>query len=176
MTKPGQELLTRGASHHSPWRPERASGVSETVTPRAQPTFGPERREVTLEVSRELLHRPWFRQTLKRFLRLMALRDNWNGYGERAVHEDAVKRAMSVLREVGVDGPPPDVVPTAEGGVQLEWAGAGWEIEVEVRPVGPAAVLIADPSGQELEHVAGARNPVWQELRTRIAAMGAATA
>ena len=175
MTRLGRELLSRGASHPSPWRSERVSGVSETVTPRAQPMFGPERREVTLEVSRELLECPWFRQTLKRFFRLMALRDDWNGYGERAVHDGAVKRAMSVLREVGVDGPPPDVVPTAEGGVQLEWAGAGWEIEVEVPPVGPAAVWIADPSGQETEHVAGARNQVWGELRKRIAAMGAAT-
>ena len=176
MTTSGQELLTRGATHPSPWRSERASGVSETVTPSARPAFGPERREVTLEVSRGLLERPWFRETLKRLLRLMALRDNWNGYGERAVHEGAVKRAMNVLKEVGVEGPPPDVVPTADGGVQLEWAGAGWEIEVEVPPVGLAAVFIVDPSGDELELVAGARNQIWEQLRMRIAAMGAATA
>lgn len=175
MTASGQELLSRGPSHRPSWRSMRASGISETVTPRARPV-GPERREVTLEVSRELLERPWFSEALKRFLGLIALRDNWNGYGERVVHEGAVKRAMNVLKEVGVDGPPPDVVPTAEGGVQLEWTGAGWEIEVEVPPVGLAAVFIVYPSGEQLELVAGARNPVWEQLRTHLAAIGAATA
>ena len=107
MTASGQELLTRGASHPSPWRSERASGVSETVTPPARPAFGPERREVTLKVCRRLSERPWFHEVVSRFRSLLALGDNWNGYGERAVHEGAVKRAVNVLNVVGAEGPRP---------------------------------------------------------------------
>jgi hypothetical protein len=117
---------------------------------------------------------PWFREVLSRFHRLLALGDNWNGYGEQAIHEDAVKRAVNVLDIVGVDGPRPDVVPTAAGGVQLEWEGAGFEIEVEIPPFGPASVFVLDSSGEEWEVRAGSRNRIWEELRERITAMGAA--
>lgn len=176
MTVSRQELLTHGALHPSPWRSERVSGVSETVTPSARPAFGPDRREITLRVSRELSERPWFNDVFSRLCRLLALGDNWNGYGERAVHEGAVKRAMEVLDVVGVDGPCPDVVPTSEGGVQLEWTSSASEIEVEIPPVGPALVFVVDDSGPEFEILAGARSSVWAELQDRIARMGAASA
>lgn len=175
MTTISQDLLTRRIAHPSPWS-ERIRGVSETATPRTRPAFGPERREVTLEVSRGLYYRPWFHELLSRIRRLLALRDNWNGYGERAIHEGALKRAVNVLNVIGTDGPCPDIVPTSEGGVQLEWAGADYEIEVEIPPVGLASVLVVDASGEESEYLAGARNEVWEQLRTRIAAMGTATA
>ena len=107
---------------------------------------------------------------------MLALGDNWNGYGERAVHKGALKRAVNVLDVIGVDGPCPDIVPTSDGGVQLEWASTDGEIEVEIPPVGLASVFIVDAAGEESEFLAGARNEIWQQLRTHIAAMGAATA
>lgn len=173
MTVTGQELLTSGASHPSPWS-ERTRAVSETATPPARPAFGPERREFTLGVSRRLYESPWFPEMLSRIRRLMALGDNWNGYGERAVHDGALKRAVGVLGVIGVDGPCPDIVPTSGGGVQLEWTSADCEIEVEIPPVGLASVYVAESSGEESEFSAGARNRVWEQLRERIAEMGAA--
>lgn len=175
MTALHQALVTSSATQPSPWRSNSALSVSETITPRPRKALWPGNREITLEVSRNLRERPWFHPTLTRMLMLLALDHNWNGYGERAVHEAAVKRAIDVLDVVGVDGPRPDVVPTSGGGVQLEWAGGGCEIEVEIPPVGLAAVFIVEASGEESEVLAGARNAVWEKLRARIAAMGDAT-
>lgn len=176
MTASGQELLSRRVSQPSPWTSERANGVSETVTQPARLGVVPERREVTLRVSRRLSERPWFHEVLARFRRLLVLGDNWNGYGERPVHESAVKRAVNVLDAVGAAGPRPDVVPTADGGIQIEWSGAGFEVEVEVPPVGPASVLVVDASGKETEMIAGARSSAWRQLRAQVSAMAAASA
>ena len=176
MKVAGQELLNSRVSHPSPWRSRRVVGVSETVTSRPRSSLGPERREITLEVSRRLVQRPWFGETLSSILSLLALGDNWNGYGERAIHESAVKRAVNVLAVIGAAGPCPDVVPTSEGGIQLEWAGAGFEIEVEVPPVGPASIFLADPSGEYSEVLAGRQHKIWERLREHISAIGAASA
>jgi len=176
MTASTQELLTRAVCRPSPWNASRARGTSETMNVRSPVSFGPDRREITLRVSRQLSRRPWFHQALRDFRRLLALDDNWNGYGERAVHEDAVKRAMNVLNVVGVDGPRPDIVPTSDGGVQVEWSADGSEIEVEIPPVGPASVFIVEASGEESEVSAGARNAVWEQVRARVSEMGIATA
>ena len=176
MTASTQELLTRSVRRPSPWNAPRARGTSETMSARSRVSFGPGRREITLRVSRRLSRRPWFHQALRDFRRLLALDDNWNGYGERAVHEDAVKRAMNVLNVVGVDGPRPDIVPTSDGGVQVEWSVDGCEIEVEIPPGGPASVFIAEASGEESEFSADARNAVWEQIRTRVSAMGTAKA
>ena len=91
----------------------------------------------------------WFHPTLSQLAKFLSLGDDWDGYGAKATHESAVKRAVAVLNAVCPAGPEPWVVPTSDGGMQIEWASNGLEIEIEVLPAGPAQILIVEPSGQE---------------------------
>ena len=146
------------------------------MTPAAGPAPGPERREITLEVSASLRRQPWFHPTVGRLEGFLSLKEDWNGYGEQPIHESAVKRAVAVLDDVCPMGPEPWVVPTSDGGVQIEWAAGGFEIEVEVPPTGPAQILIVEPSGGEFEMLAHADSiDVWGRLRDRIAQMRCST-
>lgn len=174
MTLMDQELLSGPKTPQFVTR--GAAGTSETMTPRPHSRFGPPTHgTLTVRVSGQLLERPWFPETLNRLLELLSLGDNWNGYGESAVHTSSVKRAVNVLDAVGSEGPRPGVVPTSAGGIQLEWVGNGFEIEVEIPPNGAASVFVVDPLGNETERLVGTRSTVWQELREHISGMGAAT-
>lgn len=153
-----------------------AAGTSETVTPRPHPRFGPPTHgTLTVRVSSQFCKTPWFLETIAQILELLSLGDNWNGYGESAIHTSSVKRAVNVLDVIGSEGPSPEVVPTSAGGIQLEWVGNGFEIEVEIPPSGAASVFVVDPQGNETEHLVAARSKVWLELREHISGMGEVT-
>jgi len=171
MSAVEQDLLSESTPLQRSWVASARAGVSETMTPAAGTVLGPERREITLQVSAALFRQPWFRPTLDRMLGFLSLGEDWNGYGERPIHESAVKRAVDALNEICPDGPSPCVVPTPDGGVQIEWMTGGFEIEVEIPPSGPALVLIVDPSGQEIETTANARSGTWELLRDYLSRM-----
>lgn len=163
-----QELLTRSSLSSSLWHAEARSGISEAITSADAPIFGPERREISFEVSAILANQLWFRPALDNLLEFLSLGDNWNGYGERPIHEGAIKKAVAVLNAVCREGPAPQVVPTSDGGVQIEWEANQYEIEIEIPPVGPALILIVDPSGEEKEVSAGPNSEVWIHIRDRL--------
>ena len=169
----GQELLAGGHAHaHAPsWERTTTVGISETITPVG--TFALRAGPPRLPVSPGLASQPWFNPMLIQLAGFLALGENWNGYGEHPIHESAVKRAVDVLDTICSDGPAPQVVPMSDGGVQIEWAAGGFEIEVEVPPFGPAQILIVEPSGNEVEMAASSsRSPAWGQLRDQIAQMG----
>lgn len=128
------------------------------------------RRDIKVEISHGLSHRPWWPQALASLRELAALEHNWNGYGERAVTDEALLCAVAVLEAVGA-GPCPDIVPVFDGGVQIEWA----DTEIEVPParapvevflpgIDGDAVLVADPYNGE------AHSSDWARVRDAIAA------
>ena len=169
-------LLTESDLVWPSWSRMAAAGASETLTPATDPTLGPERREITLTVSGTLHSQPWFRPTLSQLASFLSLGNDWDGYGAQPIHESAVKRAVAVLNAVCPAGPEPWTVPTTEGGVQIEWALGGFEIEIEILPGGPAQILIVEPSGKESEMPAFSHSiETWELLRERIAEMGRST-
>ena len=174
MTMMDQALLTDTKTPQFVTR--STAGTSETVTPHPRSRIGsPTHGTLTVRVSSQFCKSPWFLETIAQLLELLSLGDNWNGYGESAIHTSSVKRAVNVLDIIGREGPRPGVVPTSDGGIQLEWVGNGFEIEVEIPPSGGASVFVVDPQGNETEHLVAARSKVWQELREHISGMGAAT-
>ncbi len=177
MTVTNQPLLTSELSQVSHHRTCDTTGMSETITPgsRPPPPFDSARPVLRLTVLSELRARPWFGETFTRFQTLLKLGENWNGYGEKAVHENAVKRALNVLEAIGTEGPAPWVVPTFEGGLQLEWTGNDYEIEVDIPPEGSASVLIVGPNNTETEHSVGSQSEVWATLRELITEIGRET-
>ena len=171
-----QELLTGSGSQSLMRQVPATAGISDIMTSSKSPAFGPERREISFEVSKSLAGQPWLRPILRRLLGFLDLGENWNGYGERPIHESALKRVVAVLDVVCPEGPVPDVVPTSDGGVQIEWSIGGHEIEIEVLPIGSAQIYLAEPSGSEREMAADASSTmVWGLLRNHVAQLRSAT-
>lgn len=83
----------------------------------------------------------WLARTARAVLQLRFLEPNWNNRGASAPDANTLLRALDLLvRAASYDTPPPDVVPTAIGGVQLEWHRCRMDIELEVAPEGKASL------------------------------------
>ncbi len=68
--------------------------------------------------------------------------------GWQPMTSTAVVSSLQALRRVmSVDSGRPSVTPLPEGGLQFEWHEAGWDIEIEVDPVGSI-----DTWGQHLDN------------------------
>ena len=83
-----QGLLTESDLPGPSWSRMAVAGLSQTLTPAADPTLGPERlgperREITLTVSATLHSQPWFYPTLSQLAEFLSLGDDWDGYGQR---------------------------------------------------------------------------------------------
>jgi hypothetical protein len=66
---------------------------------------------------------------------LRLLEPNWNNRGAPALDENAILLALELLYgAASADTPPPDVVPTVGGGIQLEWHRCRMDIELGVSP------------------------------------------
>lgn len=73
---------------------------------------------------------------------LLKLPRNWDGYGADPIHPRCKAMVLDVLdRVVQEDTPPPSVVPTRPGGVQLEWHTNGIDLEIEISPDGKLSLL-----------------------------------
>lgn len=76
---------------------------------------------------------PWVKPTIDRLGILLALPENWDSYGAASISFANVEYAFRLLGFIiGDDTPPPDVVPTSEGSIQIEWHEVGIDLEVEV--------------------------------------------
>ena len=126
-----------------------------------------------LTASTNLRNQSWFLPMRNQLQRFLALEENWNGYGERPIHEEAIKRTIDVLNAiVSETTPKPDIVPTSKGGIQIEWVSKDYEVEVEVFPTEPAQIIIVEPSGQEHECQADSTSEMWGTLRGILKKMG----
>ena len=147
-------------------------GASETVSQSARtysfhhssmPPLSPER------ILNSLRAQPWFKGVLERLNRFMSYDKNWNGYGEEAIGDRAVGRALVALYQVALGGPTPVVVPMSHGGIQIEWYYGSTEIEVDVPLSGPICVLIVHPDGtMKEESVNDLDDPIWGRLHSVI--------
>ena len=74
--------------------------------------------------------------------RLLALPDNWDGYGSPAITPAARDTTRHLVRHVAAFRVPvPKLVATPCGGLQWEWRLSGRELELEVRPSGQVEYL-----------------------------------
>lgn len=110
----------------------------------------------------------WFPAAVDDFRRLLQLPENWDTYGAAPIAAEAVAAAAALLlRTASGDTPKPSVVPTVDGGVQLEWHRHGIDLEVEIRPTGEYSAFYEDRvRGTEWETTVGAGEP---RIRTALA-------
>lgn len=79
----------------------------------------------------------WLSPTIERLNQLLALPENWDLDGAPRVDPRAAIAALELLGAAArPDTPVPSIVPTDEGGVQLEWHMREIDLEVEVTPTG----------------------------------------
>lgn len=76
---------------------------------------------------------PWVKQTVTALVEIMQLAQNWDSYGARPVATVAVGRALDILtRVMGKASPAPNIVPLADGGLQMEWHTGNHDLEVVI--------------------------------------------
>ncbi len=101
---------------------------------------------------------------VEQLVQLGSLRPGWNSYNARAVTATALRGALQLLVELDWQGALPTVSPTAAGGIQLEWGGDDYGVELEIRPDGTIAVLVRGDEFTEWEsEITGAADRRLQE-------------
>src|SRR5438132_11999136 len=61
------------------------------------------------------------------------LPDNWNSYGAKRIQPELAEAATRLLSKiVQPETPKPEVVPTTEGGLQIEWHIRGIDLEIKI--------------------------------------------
>jgi hypothetical protein len=84
----------------------------------------------------------WLKPTVEALARILCLPPNWNSYNARPVSPDAVISSIELLNQVAApDTPPPQVVPTNRGGVQLEWHFP--DIDLEIKALSPGRFSVS---------------------------------
>jgi hypothetical protein len=77
--------------------------------------------------------RKWEVAAVRTLVRLAQLPAGWDSYGAPMVRRDAGHFALEILDGVMRSmTPPPQIVPSATGGVQLEWHEKGIDLEIHV--------------------------------------------
>lgn len=105
---------------------------------------------VTFRVAAETFDR--MQEPLRRIDALMSLDAGWDSYGGYPVQPRAALHAVQLLAAIlENDVPPPSVVPTVTGGLQLEWHDSGADLEMEVRVDRSVEVFLQLPNEQTWE-------------------------
>jgi hypothetical protein len=96
----------------------------------------------------------WFYPAMSRFQHLSRLADNWDTYGGSRVSDDAIYTALSIIARLLRDqSVPPAIVPTSQGGVQLEWHRVGDEVEVRVTPTGEISAFRCNEGDGKIDEI-----------------------
>jgi hypothetical protein len=94
----------------------------------------------------------WIVAFTKRVEEILSLPPNWDGEDARAIDVSCVIEALDFLfSALSHDTPAPQVVPTAEGGLQLEWHTKGLDLEVTFLPATRASFFFACTNSPDFE-------------------------
>jgi hypothetical protein len=91
----------------------------------------------------------WLMSAKAQLVELSRLQRGWDSYNAEPISTVASKAAMGLLRQLsGPDTPRPDLVPTVDGSVQIEWHTHGIDLEVQILSSTRMRVCIEDARGQ----------------------------
>jgi hypothetical protein len=87
----------------------------------------------------------WLRSFNAKVRTFLELLDDWNSYGGKRPTQEAARDAWALAQlAASLGAPEPSVVPTASGGIQLEWHVPGTDLEVECVGGGTHVVVFDD--------------------------------
>lgn len=145
-------VLTTGAPQES-WQVVEEEQLL-TRQPRRRPPRFSLRPDGSLAVDSIDALPAWTDRALSKLSELLELPENWNGYGARAVDPRVVPTVLNLLVEILATGDPPfpDLIPTVDGGVQMEWHTEALDFEIEVSPTNEVRAYYCDEeAGDEWE-------------------------
>ncbi len=95
----------------------------------------------------------WYRPAVARLKELLALEAGWDGHGAPSLRPDVARYCVQLMgRVLDSDTPPPQIVPLAHGGLQLEWHLRDVDLEIEVKSPSSVSFLFGDrATGAEVE-------------------------
>lgn len=94
----------------------------------------------------------WYKDVPRNFYAILALDANWDSYGANKISPKTVIAADELLGEImKPDSPPPQIVPCANGNIQLEWHTGGIDLEIEVESMSVSHVFFGDKRNEEPE-------------------------
>lgn len=74
-----------------------------------------------------------FLASVRKIVRLLSFAPGWDSYNARAIDRQRAVAALSMVWLALVNGAPtPAIVPTSDGGIQLEWHRQGVDLEIRV--------------------------------------------
>jgi hypothetical protein len=115
-----------------------------------------------MRVPRDVAQAPWFQSVLHDLAIAATMPQAWDSYFGAPVRTKVAAEALVFLsRFLHVDAPAPQVVPLADGGVQLEWHRSGLDVEITFPSTGNPELYFHD-SETRAEHdveVTSARDP-----------------
>jgi hypothetical protein len=92
----------------------------------------------------------WLSPTVERLTQLLDLPENWDSYGGRPIDPAEVAWALDLLARVMSPGsPPPTVIPTSRGSIELEWHQNGIDLEAHATSKGGTYVYFEDQQSGE---------------------------
>lgn len=103
---------------------------------------------------------------LRKLDKLKNLPEDWDSYGADPINPIAIAKAKSIITSVMIAFGDivgnvvrlTDVIPIADGGVQLEWIGPHAELEIEISPNGNIGLLYISGSGDKRNYVESGDN------------------
>jgi hypothetical protein len=105
---------------------------------------------VTVKVSEDAHRR--VEEAISHIAALAAMGPDWDTYGGRPLQSGAILHATRLLAAVlSTDAPAPVIVPTSEGGLQLEWHEGDADLEMEISPDRCVNVFLKLPNEQTWE-------------------------
>jgi hypothetical protein len=98
----------------------------------------------------------WHWRVFSTLQELASLRPGWDSYNAATLSPVAVARCIKTLLPVlPGEALEPSVVPTRDGGLQLEWHSNGVDFEIKVPPTGPVSYLLVRPGTDQTEEWEG---------------------
>lgn len=110
------------------------------------------RDAVTIRVNSSVQAR--LERVVEQMQALGVLDANWDSYGANVVQSDVVLQAvrlLAVVLDIREDITDPMIVPTSDGGIQLDWHRDDVHLEFEVRPSLEVDVYWERPDGETWE-------------------------
>lgn len=90
---------------------------------------------------------PWVNDVVDRLVDVYELQYGWDGVGGVPISEMAFETSLHILPEIMSEQTiAPLVVPTASGGIQLEWHCAGVDLEIYIEEDGQVSVWCREGS------------------------------
>jgi hypothetical protein len=121
------------------WKDSLSDG-QQTVTPKGSSIVSIDRASIP----------KWLEQTTKALLAIVALDDDWDSYGAKRISPKIASAVVELLRDIMFSSTPvPQIVPAANGSIQLEWHIADIDLEIEVESLARSQVLFEDKQNEE---------------------------